>query len=123
MTGVQTCALPICAKVASDAVSLEQARALLAHADSRTTDRIYRRKAERVSVKRSPIGLSATLPHVSAAHSSEDQFNKGSPIHSVAERGKTGDQRRKSLANDGEQCDLRQEPAQRGGRRKSHDIH
>lgn len=34
------------AKVASDAGSLEHARALLAHADSRTTDRIYRRKAE-----------------------------------------------------------------------------
>ena len=37
------------AKVASDAGSLEHARSLLAHADSRTTDRIYRRKAERVS--------------------------------------------------------------------------
>jgi integrase len=37
------------AKVASDADSLEHARSLLAHADSRTTDRIYRRKAERVS--------------------------------------------------------------------------
>lgn len=37
------------AKVASDAHSLEHARSLLAHADSRTTDRIYRRKAERVS--------------------------------------------------------------------------
>lgn len=37
------------AKVASDAVTLEHARALLAHADSRTTDKIYRRKAERVS--------------------------------------------------------------------------
>lgn len=36
------------AKVASDAGSLDHARALLAHADSRTTDRIYRRKAERV---------------------------------------------------------------------------
>lgn len=34
------------AKVGSDAESLEQARALLAHADSRTTDRIYRRKPE-----------------------------------------------------------------------------
>jgi integrase len=34
------------AKVASDAGSLEHARSLLAHADSRTTDRIYRRKAE-----------------------------------------------------------------------------
>lgn len=37
------------AKVGSDAASLEQARALLAHADVRTTDRIYRRKAERVT--------------------------------------------------------------------------
>lgn len=37
------------AKVASDATSLEHARSLLAHADSRTTDRIYRRKAERVT--------------------------------------------------------------------------
>ncbi len=37
------------AKVASDADSLEHARSLLAHADSRTTDRIYRRKAERVA--------------------------------------------------------------------------
>lgn len=37
------------AKVASDAETLEHARKLLAHADSRTTDRIYRRKAERVS--------------------------------------------------------------------------
>lgn len=36
------------AKCASDAESLEHARALLAHADSRTTDRIYRRKAEKV---------------------------------------------------------------------------
>jgi len=36
------------AKVASDAKSLEHARALLSHADSRTTDRIYRRKAEKV---------------------------------------------------------------------------
>lgn len=34
------------AKVASDAGTLEHARSLLAHADSRTTDRIYRRKAE-----------------------------------------------------------------------------
>jgi integrase len=34
------------AKVASDAETLEHARALLAHSDSRTTDRIYRRKAE-----------------------------------------------------------------------------
>jgi len=36
------------AKCASDAASLEQARALLSHADSRTTDAIYRRKPERV---------------------------------------------------------------------------
>lgn len=36
------------AKCASDADSLEQARALLTHADSRTTARIYRRKPERV---------------------------------------------------------------------------
>ena len=36
------------AKVASDAESLERARALLAHSDSRTTNKIYRRKAERV---------------------------------------------------------------------------
>lgn len=36
------------AKCASDAESLGHARALLAHADSRITDRIYRRKPERV---------------------------------------------------------------------------
>jgi len=36
------------AKCASDAGTLEQARALLAHADSRTTKRIYRRKPELV---------------------------------------------------------------------------
>lgn len=36
------------AKCASDADSLEQARALLAHADARTTRRIYRRKPELV---------------------------------------------------------------------------
>jgi|SRR5262245_16662549 len=36
------------AKVGSDAVSLEKARALLQHADARTTARIYRRKPERV---------------------------------------------------------------------------
>lgn len=36
------------AKCASDAQSLEHARALLAHADARTTDAIYRRKPERV---------------------------------------------------------------------------
>lgn len=34
------------AKVASDAETLEHARGLLAHADSRTTSRVYRRKAE-----------------------------------------------------------------------------
>lgn len=36
------------AKCASDADSLEHARALLSHVDARTTNRIYRRKAERV---------------------------------------------------------------------------
>lgn len=36
------------AKCASDAVTFEHARALLSHADSRTTDAIYRRKPERV---------------------------------------------------------------------------
>ena len=36
------------AKVASDADSLEHARALLTHADSKTTNKIYRRKAEKV---------------------------------------------------------------------------
>lgn len=36
------------AKCASDAESLERARQLLAHADSRTTKRFYRRKPERV---------------------------------------------------------------------------
>jgi integrase len=36
------------AKCASDASSLEHARALLAHVDSRTTNRVYRRKPERV---------------------------------------------------------------------------
>lgn len=36
------------AKCASDAETLEHARALLAHADSKVTDRIYRRKPERV---------------------------------------------------------------------------
>jgi integrase len=36
------------AKCASDAETLEHARALLAHADSSTTNRIYRRKVERV---------------------------------------------------------------------------
>lgn len=37
------------AKVASDAATLEHARSLLAHADARTTNRVYRRKAERVT--------------------------------------------------------------------------
>ena len=36
------------AKAASDAASLEHARALLTHADVRTTQKHYRRKAERV---------------------------------------------------------------------------
>lgn len=36
------------AKVGSDAESLERARALLAHADARTTELVYRRKPERV---------------------------------------------------------------------------
>lgn len=36
------------AKVASDAESLEHAKALLAHADSRLTQRVYRRKPEKV---------------------------------------------------------------------------
>jgi len=36
------------AKVASDAESLERARQLLAHADSKITQRVYRRKPERV---------------------------------------------------------------------------
>ena len=36
------------AKCASDAENLDQARALLTHADSRTTQRVYRRKPERV---------------------------------------------------------------------------
>jgi integrase len=40
------------AKVGSDAPTLAHAQALLAHADSRTTKRIYRRKAERVT----PLG-------------------------------------------------------------------
>jgi integrase len=41
------------AKCASDAESLEHARALLSHADARTTEAIYRRKPERVR----PLGL------------------------------------------------------------------
>jgi integrase len=36
------------AKCASDAESLEHARALLSHADARTTASVYRRKPERV---------------------------------------------------------------------------
>lgn len=36
------------AKVASDAESLERARQLLAHADSKITQRVYRRKPERI---------------------------------------------------------------------------
>lgn len=36
------------AKCASDAESLEHARALLSHADARTTNRVYRRKEEQV---------------------------------------------------------------------------
>jgi integrase len=36
------------AKCASDAATLEHARSMLAHADSRTTNRIYRRRPERV---------------------------------------------------------------------------
>ena len=35
------------AKVGSDAESLERARVLLQHADTRTTLRVYRRKPER----------------------------------------------------------------------------
>jgi integrase len=42
------------AKCASDAESLEHARALLSHADTRTTEAIYRRKPERVR----PLGAS-----------------------------------------------------------------
>jgi len=40
--------LDVRAKAASDAASLEHARALLTHADVRTTQKHYRRKAERV---------------------------------------------------------------------------
>lgn len=40
------------AKCASDATTLEHARALLSHADARTTEAIYRRKPERVK----PLG-------------------------------------------------------------------
>lgn len=37
------------AKVGSDAENLERAKQLLGHADARTTERIYRRKAERIT--------------------------------------------------------------------------
>lgn len=37
------------ARCASDATSLDHARALLSHADARTTDAIYRRKPEVVN--------------------------------------------------------------------------
>jgi integrase len=37
------------AKCASDAETLEHARALLSHADARTTDKIYRRKPEKIA--------------------------------------------------------------------------
>lgn len=40
------------AKVGSDAESLERARQLLGHADARMTDRVYRRKPERVKPAR-----------------------------------------------------------------------
>jgi len=40
------------AKVASDAESLERARQLLAHADSRITQRVYRRRPERIKPTR-----------------------------------------------------------------------
>ena len=40
------------AKVASDATSLQHATELLAHADSRTTERVYRRKAVAVTPAR-----------------------------------------------------------------------
>lgn len=42
------------AKVASDADTLEEARALLSHADPRTTERIYRRKPEIVQPRSAP---------------------------------------------------------------------
>ena len=43
------------AKCASDAESLEHARALLSHADARTTQAIYRRKPERVRAPRDQV--------------------------------------------------------------------
>jgi integrase len=42
------------AKCASDAESLEHARQLLSHADAKTTQKIYRRKAERVAPLKLP---------------------------------------------------------------------
>lgn len=50
------------AKCASDADSLEHARQLLSHADSRVTDRVYRRKPERVRpTKGVPMAISAPI--------------------------------------------------------------
>lgn len=43
------------AKVSSDAAELDHARALLAHADSRITQRVYRRKPERVKPSNSVL--------------------------------------------------------------------
>ncbi|WP_341674997.1 tyrosine-type recombinase/integrase [Niveibacterium sp. SC-1] len=43
------------AKVGSDAESLERARELLAHADSRMTERVYRRKPERIKPAASKV--------------------------------------------------------------------
>ncbi len=47
------------AKAASDATSLEHARALLAHADSKTTQRVYRRKPEMVQPIPLPNSINA----------------------------------------------------------------
>ena len=47
------------AKAASDAETLDQARALLSHADVHTTDRIYRRKAEIVTPINRPYSPSS----------------------------------------------------------------
>lgn len=44
------------AKCASDAPSLEHARMLLSHADARTTQRVYRRKPERVQLAQKEKG-------------------------------------------------------------------
>jgi hypothetical protein len=49
------------AKCASDAASLDHARALLSHADARTTNLIYRRKPERVR----PLATTANKSNVS----------------------------------------------------------